>query len=159
MRRYAEKTRVPEERSRGEIEAILRKHGAMAFSYGWKENSAVLQFALQDRHIRFLLPLPSPDDKRFRTTPTGRLKRNPVAVSKEWEQERRSRWRALTLAIKAKLQSSADGIETVEEAFCAQIVVPGTRGQTTVGELLKPQLDQIYAGGKAGLLMLPGVKD
>lgn len=35
MTRYAQKTTVPVERSRNEIEATLARYGAQQFMYGW----------------------------------------------------------------------------------------------------------------------------
>ncbi len=60
------------------------------------------------------------------------------------EQERRRRWRALLLTIKAKLVSVENGIEKFEEAFLAHIVIAG--GQT-VGQKALPELAQIYKSG------------
>ncbi len=152
-RRYAENTTVSSETSRAEIERILSRFGATKFAYGWQHGSAVLMFEIKDRHIKFILPLPPKDDAKFTKTPTGRTRKDPRAALVEWEKETRSRWRALALAIKAKLQSSMDGIESIEEAFFAQLVLGDGK---TVGETMIPQVIEHYRSGKAPKFLLPG---
>jgi hypothetical protein len=69
------------------------------------------------------------------------------------EVARRQRWRALALAIKAKLEAVESGIATFEEEFMAYIVLPD--GQT-VGEFLSPQIEAAYSSGRMPPL-LPGI--
>lgn len=142
-RPYAEGTSITPERSQQEISATLRKYGAQSFVYGWEDNRAMIQFTAHERHIRFLLDLPSPDDKEFRTSPGGRA-RDVQAVRKACEAEIRRRWRALNLAIKAKLESVETGIATFEEEFMAHIVMPDGH---TVAEHLIPKIDAAYRSG------------
>jgi len=152
FRRYAAATIVSSDRSRAEIEGLLTKYGATAFVYGWKNDAAVIQFELQNRRIKFILPLPVKEDQCFKKTPTGRTKRNPGDWQKAWEQESRSRWRGLALAIKAKLQSAADNIETFDEAFFAQIMLPDG---STVGESVGHHIVEAYKTGKVPPLLGP----
>lgn len=42
MSRYAEGTDVPVERSKAQIEEILRRYGASAFASGWDKQHAML---------------------------------------------------------------------------------------------------------------------
>jgi hypothetical protein len=42
MSRYAEWTEVTVEKSKAEIEGLLRRYGATGFLYGWNEGSAVI---------------------------------------------------------------------------------------------------------------------
>jgi hypothetical protein len=58
-----------------------------------------------------------------------------------WEQACRSRWRALFLCIKAKLESIESGIETFEDAFLAHIQMPDGK---TVAEHVKPNIAIAY---------------
>jgi hypothetical protein len=114
----------------------------------------MIQFTASDRHVRFILILPSPEAEEFRRTDRGRRRRSQEMAYAAWEQACRQRWRSLLLCIKAKLVAVEDGIEQFEEAFMAHIVVPG--GQT-VSELMRPQIDKAYADGSvppgiAGLL-------
>jgi hypothetical protein len=122
MAEYAARTKVPAERTRFEIEAMMRKRGADQFFSGADGQRAVLAFRLNGRHIRFSLPLAGA--------------RNEQAV--------RSRWRALLLVIKAKLEAIDIGILTVEDAFIGETVLPDRQ---TVAEYMAPQIESAYATG------------
>lgn len=139
--RYAENTSVPVEKSRAEIETILQRYGADAFQYGWSNTppQSLVQFRAQNRVIRFVLPLPDKNAEEFWSTPAKRNRRTAEQAHKAWEQACRQRWRALTLAIKAKLEAVETGIAEFEEEFLAYIVDP--ESQRTVGELIRPQLE------------------
>jgi hypothetical protein len=153
---YAANTDVSSDRSRAEIEQIIRRYGASQFMYGWDEDKAVIGFSCNDRHIRFELPMPSRDDPEFAKTPAGRRKRKPAAQEAAWEQGCRQRWRALALVIKAKLEAVETGITTFDDEFLSHIVLPS--GQT-VGQYVLPRLDGVAANGRiAGLLPAPEAK-
>jgi hypothetical protein len=66
VRASAEKTSVPIERSRAEIQGILRRHGATAFGHRWSENTAMIEFAAHDRVVRFVFPVPPRENFRRR---------------------------------------------------------------------------------------------
>src|SRR5208282_5066834 len=102
-RRYAATTSVSSDRSRLEIETTLRRYGATAFAYGWEGSRASIAFKARDRHIRFVLPLPDRDERRFQMSQRGI--RKPDAALALWDQACRSSWRALALVIKAKLEA------------------------------------------------------
>ncbi len=140
MSRYAENTEVPIDRSKSEIEKILTRYGADQFMYGTSVAQAMIAFRANNRHVRFILPLPDPADQQFRRTATGRVRRG-AAVNKEYAQEIRRRWRALALSIKGKLEAVQTGIMTFEEEFMAHIVLPN---QQTVGEFMLPQIEEAY---------------
>ena len=139
MSRYAENTTVSTDRSRSEIEKTVSRYGATNFLYGWDEDNAVVQFKCEDRLVRFVLPLP--DKKDFRLTPKRRYLRSEQDQLKAWEQACRQRWRALALAIKAKLEAVETGITSFEREFMAHIVLPD--GQT-VADYMIPQIEQAY---------------
>ena len=144
MGRYAKRTSVPVERSRNEIEATLARYGASQFMYGWDRTGAVIAFVVepavgQKRQVRFHLPLPSRDERRF--THHSRGRRTAESAEREWEQASRQRWRALLLVVKAKLEAVESGIASFEDEFLAYIMLPD--GQT-VGTLLAPQLEAAY---------------
>lgn len=141
MARYAADTQVSSDRSRAEIERTLRRYGASAFAYGWEGAVASIMFHLDDRRVKFRLPLPDPDDDEFRLTPSGKYERTPKQAEQVYEQAVRQRWRALALVIKAKLEAVEAGISTVEDEFLSHVVLP--TGQT-VGEWVKPQLSAAY---------------
>jgi hypothetical protein len=54
--------------------------------------------------------------------------------------------------LKAKLESVESGIETFDSAFLAQIVMPNN---TTVGDLLTPQLVSAYKTGRMPKALMP----
>lgn len=146
---YAKDTAVSVEKSKGEIERLLTRYGATEFASGWKAGRAIMQFRMQDRVIRFVLPLPQ--QQEFRTTPSGRRARSDVATLLAWEQGCRQRWRALALSIKAKLESTESGIEEFETAFMGQIVMPNGR---TMAEIALPQIKHAYESGKMPVALL-----
>jgi hypothetical protein len=137
---YAEGTTVSPERSQAEIAELLRKYGAAGFSYGWDNGKAQVAFKAHDRIVRFTLPLPDPNDRAFAVSASGR-KRDAGAA---YEAEIRRRWRALALAIKAKLECVSTGITTFEDEFMAHIVLPDGR---TVSEHVSPRIEQAYSEG------------
>jgi len=163
---YAEKTVVPVERSRAEIEQLLARYGADQFISGWDDakGMAMIRFRASGWMVMFLLPIPSQNDKRFTHQPprsnsvsgvwTERSKKNALMA---WEQETRRVWRALALVIKAKLESVDSGITTFQEEFLAHIVLPDG---STVGQWASPQLERAYSSGEMpkDLLGLPAPK-
>lgn len=147
---YAENTGVSVERSKAEIEKILMRYGATSFAYGWEQGKAVIMFAMKDRHIRFLLPLPEKTDKKICKDRHGYNKPEALII-KTWEQACRSRWRSLSLAVKAKLECVEAGITSFEDEFLAHIVLPNG---LTVGSSLRPKLAEAYSSGKMPTLLL-----
>lgn len=148
---YAEGTSVSPERSRAEIERILARYGADAFSYGWEGERAIVAFRAHGRMIRFNIQLP--DREQFRRTPSGRRTRSDSQVHVEWEKAQRQRWRALALVVKAKLEAVESGITTFEEEFLAHILLPNG---TTVGETVRPDIELAYETGKMPKLLGAG---
>lgn len=144
---YATNTSVSVERSRAEIERTLKRYGAHKFVYGWDREEAVIAFVVhnegtsEQRQVRFKVKVPPRDE--FFTSPAGRW-RSDDQIDKAWEQAQRTRWRALLLVIKAKLEAIESGIATFEDEFLAYTMLPD--GQT-VGEWVEPQLSEVYAQG------------
>ncbi len=135
------------EKTRAEIEATLQRYQATQFLSGWDGDTAFIGFRLRDRVIRFTLHLPSRAEKQFTTRPRRgyRVNATPQQAIAAWEQAVRQRWRALLLCIKAKLEAVVAGIESFDSAFLAYFVL-GT-GQT-LGEAIRPQLDQAFRTGE-----------
>ena len=144
MGKFAEGTDVPVERSRNEIENVLARFGADQFMYGWRGEAAVIAFRAQGRHIRFLLPMPQATDEAMTKTGRGQM-RTGETLRRAVDQEKRRRWRALCLCIKAKLESVATGIETFEDSFMAHVVLP--TGET-MSDHVRPLIAQAYESGK-----------
>lgn len=150
--RFAKDTSVSVERTKGEIERIIQQYGATGFATGWRGTQASIQFEMNDRRVRFALPLPDRTAREFTHTPGKNLKRHPIDVAKHWEQACRQRWRALLLAIKAKLEAVECGIVTFDEEFMPYLV---TENGMTIAERIVPQLTSIIQTGNLPPL-LPG---
>lgn len=142
---YAEKTTVSVARTKANIEELVQTHGAEQFASGYKANMAVIGFTMSGRQIRFLLPLPDKSAKEFWYTPGRGQRRADDAAHTAWEQACRSRWRALYLIVKAKLEAVEAGISTVEREFLYDIVLPDGR---TAGEWIAPQIEMAYHTGQ-----------
>lgn len=141
MGHYAKTTTVSSELSRIEIEKILIKYGAENFAYAISNGKAFIGFTMHGRTVKFVLPLPLKE--AFSFTETGR-RRTENSQNEAWEQACRQRWRALKLVIQAKLEAVECGISVFEDEFMANIVLPGG---ATVGEFMKPQIDEAYRLG------------
>jgi hypothetical protein len=142
MTRYAQSTTVSSQQSRQEIERILERYGADQFMYGWQDQAAVVAFRMNERRVRFLLPLPDRNAKEF--TQSSRGARTLEAASKLYEQSVKQKWRALALVIKAKLEAVESGISEFEDEFLANIMLP--TGET-VGDWMRPQVAEAYRVG------------
>lgn len=147
---YAADTSVPVERSRAELERTLTRYGATAFGYMSEPTRAVVMFEANERRIRFDVPLPDRNDRRF--THHSRGARTATQAQEQWEQACRQKWRALNLVVKAKLEAVAAGISEFEEEFLAWICLPS--GQT-MGDIARPAIAHAYETGALPALM-PG---
>ena len=128
---YAERTQVPVSKSKTDIEKLVHKYGADGFGIMSMGSAAQIAFRLKGRNILFRMSIP------------------------EGEPKARARWRALLLTIKGKLESAECGIESFEDAFLANIVMPG--GQT-VGEMTRPAIEGHYSG-KSNVPLLPDFRE
>lgn len=152
MTQYAKNTGVSVENSRAEIERTLRRYKASAFAYAQSEGQAMVAFEAFGRRVRFVLLLPDPNSREF--THHSRGTRSQSAAEAAWEQACRQKWRALALAIKAKLESVESEIATFDDEFLAYIVLPDG---ATVGEWAKPQVEKVYQLGTGSLpALMPG---
>lgn len=142
---YAEKTSVSVSKTKADIEELIQKAGANQFASGFVNNVAVIGFTLDNRQIRFVLPLPDKSDKKFWFTPERKTKRTEEQAYAAWEQACRAKWRALYLIIKAKIEAVESGISTIEREFFYDIVLPDGK---TLGEFISPQLERVYENGE-----------
>lgn len=155
---YATQTDVSVEKSRLELEKILSKYGATRFAYMSTENEAVIAFQAHGKFVKFILPLPNRNDKEFRLRKMMRngillrtTTRTPEDTMVVWEQACRSRWRALCLCVKGKLEAVESGITTYEKEFLAHFVMPG--GQT-FGDYAIPKIEEATKSGRMPQLEL-----
>lgn len=140
--RYASGTSVSTEQTRAEIEKTLMRYGADGFGYMLDGRDAKIAFRMRGRHFRFSLTLPNPADQDF--THHSRGMRTAESAREQWDQACRSRWRALLLVIKAKLEAVEVGITTLEDEFLSSMVLPDRQ---TVSEWIKPQIEEAYRVG------------
>lgn len=152
MGTYAKQTTVDANQSRSEIERTLERYGATSFAYSKNETQAVIIFDMNERRVRFNLPLPARSE--FMQTETGRSRKSQTAIEDAYQQSVRQRWRALALVIKAKLESIESGIETFDEAFMPHILLPG--GRETVSSWMVPQIERAYETGQMPPLLVGG---
>ena len=132
---YAEATEVPVSRSKAQLEAMLKQRGAEGFASGWDSAGDTIQFHWRGLIIRFHLP--KVDQEPLRHDAAGRLRKGDL-LQRVVEQKDRSRWRALYLVVKAKLEAVESGIAVFEEEFLAFIVDP--QSGRTVGEVVVPRI-------------------
>jgi len=124
--KYANRTRVPTDKTRTEIERAVKRYGATGFVSGWQGENVRIEFLCRDRHIRMIMTEPGVD------------------------QAKRQKWRALLLLVKAKLEAVDAKIATFEEAFLADIVMPDGR---TVWEATREPIKVAYQGGPMPILL------
>lgn len=148
MTKFAAQTTVGVGKSKAEIEDLLSRYGADEFAQATMPGKALILFSVAKR-VRFVLPIPSPGEKRFTHKKPDRYgfqqKRTDNEALEAWEQEHRRIWRALCLVIKAKLEAVSSGIVTFETEFLAHFILPN--GQT-VSEHVAPTLLRIHESGE-----------
>ncbi len=161
MAQFAANTSVSVEKSQSEIRKIVNAYGASQFMAGddMARGRSLIEFYCRERRIRFVISLPKKDEKRFWYSP-GRphVRRSPVAAEEAWEQSCRTKWRALCLCIKAKLEAVQSEISLFEEEFLAHTVMPDGK---TVAEMALPFVAEAYKLGQmpegvAGMLGFKG---
>lgn len=144
---FAENTSVPVERSRAEIERLLSKHKCTKFMAGvdHEAHRATVQFQAHNRIVKFEIDLPNPADPKYKRIKNSYLQRTASGIEKVVQQEERTRWRALLLVIKAKLEAVESNIATFEDEFLAHVLLPN---QQTVAQYIGPTVAQIYETGR-----------
>lgn len=147
---FAKNTKVSPERTIEEIKCTLRRYGVEDFGHLESKSQAAFGFKVDNLAIQISVALPSIDDDSVRLTASG-LERPDEACQRELEQQIRTRWRALLLAVKAKLEAVEAGISTVEQEFMAFVVVDGR----PLGELVIPELKQAAIENRRPRLGLP----
>jgi hypothetical protein len=144
---YAKNTEVAVEKSRAEIERLLSQHRCSKFLAGidHEAHRATVQFQAHGRIVKFEIELPDPADPKYKRIKNSRFERTPSGVAAVIAQEERTRWRALLLVIKAKLEAVESNIATFEDEFLAHTMLPNQR---TVAEYIGPMIAEVYATGR-----------
>ncbi len=149
---YAEDTAVPLERSKAEVELMLKRFGSSEFGYASSERADQVAFCLGGRFYRMTLPRPDPKDPRICLTKGGRL-RSRQDLQLALEQRWRAQWRALCLHIKARIVAIESGITSLEREFLPDLVLPN---RLTAQEWLLPQVAECYQEGRMPQSLLDG---
>jgi len=154
VRRFAEGTDVDADKSRAELEKLLKQHGAEQFLLHVDVDRTTVIFKLAGRMVRQVVK--APDPKPFETIPPQNKyspprKRTPAEVESMVAQEWRRRWRALLLIVKGKLEMISSGESDVGREFLADILLPNGE---TVGEAMLPRIAASYESGDMPPLML-----
>ncbi len=147
MAQYASNTTVSPEKTQNDIKETLRRYGAVRFGILEEATKAHVMFEFDKLMIQLSVSLPNKED--FIKTEAGRS-RKKKAADDAYNQAIRQRWRALLLAIKAKLEAVETGISTLEKEFLAFVVLPD--GQS-VGDHLIPEIKRIAGTGKMPQLL------
>jgi len=148
---YAATTTVPFEKSIAEIVALVKRSGATQIGKFESEEGFQVQFAIKDRLIRFRLKFPALDTIPRRNGNNAVL--SEVQRKGRLDQAIRQRGRALLLVIKAKLESVESGIETLEQAFLAHVVM--SDGVTVYDRINQSIALEYQSGISAGVGLLP----
>ncbi|GEL75460.1 hypothetical protein [Myxococcus virescens] len=151
-RTFAAGTTVAVSKTEAEIKDLLRSRGATRTAFAEEEGRAVVLFDLQDRRVKFTMPLPLPVHRSFTHDKRGK-QRTQAAATRAWQQACREKWRALLLTMKAKFVSVDNQVETFEEAFLAHIVTPSGK---TVGQHALPAVAEAYRTGTMPPLLPSG---
>jgi len=151
-RKYAEGTEVSAEKSRAELEALLRRHGATEFGIYTGTEQTMFLYRIHGRMVRHKVLVPPLPKLTSVRRVHGRALQDVAqrAQDAEW----RRRWRALVLVVKAKLEIIASGGSTFEGEFLADILLADNQ---TVGEAIMPRIAEVYSTGSMdGFLLGPG---
>lgn len=122
MKRYAETTSVPVNRSRTQIQDVLEKFGIEEFFFGTSARGQGIGFKYEGRVYKMDVPFPE---------------RAKDMTEKQYEQAQRRRWRVLYMTLKMELEKIADGGISFEDQFLAQMCLPD--GSAVADFMRKPE--------------------
>ncbi|MBD0338231.1 MAG: hypothetical protein ICV67_02985 [Thermoleophilia bacterium] len=134
-------------RTQHHLRSLLEAHGAREFLISEDTAEAVIRFAIDERRVRIVLPLPSATDPTLTHTPGGRL-RGKRAHERAYEQELRRHWRVALLMLRGKLEAIAIGASSVELEF----PLNGPEGEHRTAQL-RVLLSRSSAALAAGMLI------
>lgn len=148
---YAENTTVSPARTREELEKFLVRRGATGFVAGWQGDRNVVSFIWRDRHMRVEVPLLERTHVKITHTETAR-RRTERQQQEAYDKMVRSRWRAVFLIIKAKIETIELGASTLDQEFGMSYVLPDG---STVADNVLPRLEQAFSTGEVPELLPP----
>jgi len=150
LRDYAKNTTVTIEKSRQELDSILRRSGAEKVMIGYDGDTSYIAFMIDGLPVKQMIKMPNKE--QFNETEMGRVRKQSAALA-AWEQACRQRMREHVVLLKAKLIACSLGFTSIKREFMADICLPG--GETIFNQY-EVQLDKAIRGGKLPAL-LPGI--
>lgn len=139
IKKYAQGTTVTVEKSRAEIESLVKKNGGKNFCYFSSPNAEVFIFEAFNRRLKFTVKMPKISG--YYTT---------KQLAEKTQAEYRRLFRVLILRLKAKFESVKSGDVSADEEFLANIV---DYKNQTVWEAIEPTLERFEADKLPKLLM------
>lgn len=154
--RYAEGTGVSQQRTVEELQRLLERFGATAFSQAtdFSRGLAGIMFTVAGITYRVTMPMPGREDRQFTHTPREGRKRSSEEARKQYEAETRRRWRSLALVLKAKLVAVQDGIVEFTAEFLPYALLGSGH---TVAEEAVPRMEEAARLGRAPTVNLLGL--
>lgn len=152
MTEYAKTSMVSVDKSKNELERIVKRFGAEGYVYGWKAGVVQIVFEVRNYVYNVKLPMVEPDDREFTHTPTGR-QRTKKQATEYYEQEIRSRFRELVLLMKAKFVGIERGITTFDDEFLPKLRLPDG---STFGEWAERELPRVFDTHGTPEFLMPG---
>jgi hypothetical protein len=143
---YASKTKVSPQTTLQEIERTVRRYGADSFAYIEEPGRVMVGCRLtrpRQLKVKFILPLTRRGNSGQDVPLDARCKPELQRI--------RQRWRALYLSIRSKLEVVESGIEEMEQAFFAEIILPSGK---TIAEETLPQVREMLKSGIVRPLLL-----
>jgi hypothetical protein len=119
-------TNVPVEKSQQELRELLRKFGAMQFSFGEGRDWAGLEFVHDEQLVRVRCPLRQPDDRQISSYNKAAHTPTAESVMRLLDKEAMRVWRVLVWTVKARLVAVEEGLETFEQSFLSHLVDPSS---------------------------------
>jgi len=141
----------------------MRRFGTTEFLSANTPQFAILMFNVRNKEgevwrIRYNMPLPQPEEFEGPVRSNQYKQRTAQQIAILVDKETDRRWRALVRGIEGKLILVESDIESIEQAFYANVVVPdGSPMGTTVYEATHEPIKQAYATGQIPPL-LPGIR-
>lgn len=143
MTRYAEGTEVTVDKSKQEIERLLKSRGADQRIFGEDEVGAQVIFRIAGLKLKFEIIYPSPDDRSITHSKSGYWMK-PAQIKARYDAEIRRRWRVLLIQLKVKFETIDSGAANIGKEFLAYIMLPNG---ATVSEQVAPSIAKAYESG------------
>lgn len=154
-RPFAAETNVQVGRTIDEIKSFIQQRGGTRVRHMEDDDGGAIAFMKGERWYLFRVPYGDPTDEQFTLTPSGQWRRTEADARAHWEQDKRSRWRALDALIRFMWEGADRGLADFERLFLPYLLVTET---ATLGDILEPQVREAQAAGNlpsAPLLALP----